>query len=68
MTQESRVDSEWIALNAFRELLKLSTKGDLSKATYDAKGGLFLYPFSMDNDHYIALSGPFSVFDLCDQL
>ena len=29
MSQESRVDSEWVALNAFRELLKLSTKGDL---------------------------------------
>lgn len=35
MTQESRIDSEWVALNAFRELLKLSTKGDLAKATYD---------------------------------
>jgi hypothetical protein len=46
MNQESRIDSEWVALNAFRELLKLSTKGDLSKSTYGdalAFGGQ-LYP------------------------
>jgi hypothetical protein len=46
MSQELRVDSEWVALNAFRELLKLSTKGDLSKATYDdaLEFGGELYP------------------------
>jgi hypothetical protein len=35
MEQESRIDAEWVAINAFREILKLSTKGDLAKATYD---------------------------------
>ena len=34
MTQELRIDAEW-ALNAFRELLKFATKGDLAKSTYD---------------------------------
>lgn len=28
-----RVDAEWIALSAFRELLKISTKGNMSKST-----------------------------------
>ncbi len=43
---ESRIDSEWIALNAFRGLLKIASKGDSSKSTYDKAldfGGA-LYP------------------------
>lgn len=46
MSQESRVDSEWVALNAFRELLKIATKGDMSKSTYDdaLELGGALYP------------------------
>ena len=46
MTNESRIDSEWVALNAFREMLKISTKGDLSKATYNdaLEFGGALYP------------------------
>jgi hypothetical protein len=42
----SRIDSEWVALNAFRELLKLATKGDMSKSTYDdaLEFGGQLYP------------------------
>ncbi|MGZ4957226.1 MAG: hypothetical protein ACXWAT_13130 [Methylobacter sp.] len=34
MTQNSRIDSEWVALNAVRELLKMATKGDMRKSTY----------------------------------
>lgn len=43
---DPRVDSEWVAVNAFRELLKLSTKGNMQKSTYDEAmefGGM-LYP------------------------
>ncbi len=36
MTENTpRVDAEWIALNAFRGLTKIASKGDLSKSTYD---------------------------------
>ena len=31
---DQRIDAEWVALSAFRELLKLSTKGNMSKSTY----------------------------------
>ena len=31
----SRIDAEWIALNAFRGLTKIASKGDMSKSTYD---------------------------------
>jgi hypothetical protein len=46
MNQESRIDSEWVALNAFRELLKIATKGDASKSTYNEalEFGGELYP------------------------
>jgi hypothetical protein len=33
-SQDQRIDAEWVALSAFRELLKLSTKGSMSKSTY----------------------------------
>jgi len=41
-----RVDAEWIALSAFRELLKISTKGSMSKSTYAEafEFGAALYP------------------------
>lgn len=36
MTESTpRVDAEWIALNAFRGLTKIASKGDLTKSTYD---------------------------------
>lgn len=43
---DERVNSEWVALNAFRELLKLSTKGSVAKSTYDEalEFGGDLYP------------------------
>lgn len=46
MSQDSRIDSEWVALNAFRELLKMATKGDMAKSTYDTalQFGGKLYP------------------------
>lgn len=31
---EQRIDAEWVAISAFRDLLKLATKGDSSKSTY----------------------------------
>ena len=46
MDEESRIDSEWVALNAFRELLKIAAKGDAAKSTYDEalEFGGALYP------------------------
>lgn len=46
LNQESRIDSEWVALNAFRELLKIATKGDAAKSTYNEalEFGGTLYP------------------------
>lgn len=46
MSEETRIDSEWLALNAFRELLKIATKGDMAKSTYDEalEFGGELYP------------------------
>ncbi len=35
MSDTSRMNSEWVALNAFRGLTKIAAKGDLAKATYD---------------------------------
>lgn len=35
MTHNSRIDSEWVTLNAVRELLKMATNGDMRKSTYD---------------------------------
>lgn len=42
----SRVDSEWVALNAFRELVKIASKGDFEKSSYDnaLEFGGELYP------------------------
>lgn len=31
----SRIDAEWIALNAFRGLTKIASKGDMTKSTYE---------------------------------
>jgi hypothetical protein len=31
----SRIDAEWVALNAFRGLTKIASKGDMAKSTYD---------------------------------
>jgi len=31
----SRIDAEWIALNAFRGLTKIASKGDMAMSTYD---------------------------------
>lgn len=35
MTQDPRVDAEWLMINAVRELLKMATKGDIRKSTYN---------------------------------
>lgn len=53
--QENRIDSEWIALNAFRELLKISTKGDLAKSTYDdaLNFGAEMYPALLGKENSI---------------
>ncbi len=46
MTELSRLDSEWVALNAIRGLTKIATKGDARKSTYDTalELGGELYP------------------------
>lgn len=46
MNAESRLDAEWVALNAIRELTKIATKGDARKSTYDnaLEWGGELYP------------------------
>jgi hypothetical protein len=55
MTQVSRLDSEWVTLNAFRELTKIAAKGDLAKATYDnaLELGGELYPELLSRDSSI---------------
>lgn len=52
MNEESRIDSEWVALNAFRELLKIATKGDGAKSTYNdaLEFGGALYPALLGPD------------------
>jgi hypothetical protein len=41
----SRLDTEWVALNAFRDLVKVATRGDFAKSTYknaqDLGGALY---------------------------
>lgn len=46
MNSGSRIDSEWVALNAIRGLTKIATKGDARKSTYDnaLEFGGELYP------------------------
>lgn len=34
-TSDSRLNSEWVTLNAVRELIRLATRGDHSKASYE---------------------------------
>lgn len=55
MTQTSRLDSEWVTLNAFRGLAKIATKGDFAKATYDnaLELGGALYPELLSRDSSI---------------
>ncbi len=36
MESENRLNSEWVTVNAVRELLKMATKGDMRMSTYDA--------------------------------
>jgi hypothetical protein len=31
----ARIDAEWVALSAFRELTRLATKGDMKLSTYN---------------------------------
>ena len=35
MDEKVRINSEWISLNAIREVLKIASKGDYRKSTYD---------------------------------
>jgi len=46
MEQAKRLEAEWLALNAFRELTKIASKGDIAKSTYDhaLELGGALYP------------------------
>lgn len=41
-----RINNEWVSLNAIREILKIATKGDFTKSTYDValELGGELYP------------------------
>lgn len=52
MPDTSRLNSEWVALNAFRGLAKIAAKGDLAKATYDnaLELGGELYPALLGAD------------------
>ncbi len=46
MTEEERINAEWIALSAFRGLTKIASHGDIDKSTYENAlelGGV-LYP------------------------
>ncbi|MYM81988.1 hypothetical protein GTP44_08445 [Duganella sp. FT50W] len=51
MSNDGRLDAEWVALNAFRELAKIATKGDMAKATYDNA-------FDLGGELYPELLGP----------
>ncbi|MDF0378440.1 hypothetical protein [Methylophilus sp. YYY-1] len=52
---DPRIDAEWIALSAFRELLKISTKGSMSKSTYAEafEFGAALYPALLGDESSI---------------
>ncbi|MBA4286741.1 MAG: hypothetical protein C0434_14540 [Xanthomonadaceae bacterium] len=52
LLQDQRVDAEWMALSAFRDLLKLSTKGSMTKSTYAEAldFGAQLYPALLGNE------------------
>lgn len=50
--RRSRIDAEWIALNAFRGLAKIASKGDIARSTYNNAldlGGE-LYPELLGSD------------------
>ena len=52
MTDQSRIDAEWVTLNAFRGFIQIASKGDMSKATYDnaLEFGGELYPELLGRD------------------
>lgn len=52
MPDTSRINSEWVTLNAFRGLTKIAAKGDLAKSTYDnaLELGGALYPALLGAD------------------
>lgn len=52
MTQTSRLDSEWVTVNAVRGLTKIASKGDARKSTYDIalEFGGELYPALLGAD------------------
>jgi hypothetical protein len=52
VTDRARIDSEWVMLNAIRGLVKIATKGDLSKGTYNnaLEFGGELYPALLGAD------------------
>src|SRR5690242_7284279 len=51
----SRVDAEWVALNALRDPVKVATRGDIAKSTYrnaqDLGGAM--YPELLGPEHSI---------------
>lgn len=52
MANESRIDSEWLTINAVREILKIATHGDMAKSTYDSamEFGANIYPEMLGPD------------------
>jgi hypothetical protein len=48
----NRLNSEWVSVNALREFLKISTKGDIGKSTYDnaLELGGEIYPELLGDD------------------
>ena len=50
---QKRLDSEWAAVNAFREILKIAYRGDIRKSTYDEalELGGELYPELLDEEN-----------------
>ncbi|WP_038631457.1 hypothetical protein [Edwardsiella anguillarum] len=52
-TGDDRINQEWIALNAIRGMVKIASKGSMSKSTYDNAldlGGV-LYPELLGPDN-----------------
>src|SRR5262245_50404677 len=49
---QQRLNAEWAALNAFRDLIRIASKGDHTKATYDnaLEMGGSLYPGLLGTD------------------
>jgi len=51
--EQKRLNSEWVSVNAFREVLKIAHSGDLRKSTYDEalELGGEIYPELLDEEN-----------------